>query len=383
MIALDAIGQTREPLLRDLERLVNMDSCSKDKADVDRVGAEVQAILQRIGCSIRVHPSAEYGDSFVASLQGRGRIRILMLAHMDTVHPKGTPARLPYRVEGTNAYGPGTVDMKVGILLGCYTMQLLKERGYDVFGRLSLLVNSDEEVGSPSSRGFIEEQARQHDVVLVLEGPQTRREIVSRRKGTGRFEITAHGKAAHAGVEPELGCNALVELAHQIIAVQTLNTPATGTTVNACMAQSGVAPNAIPAQATVTVDVRVMNAAEASRIEAAIRTQAARTTVPGTHCIVTGGFNRPPMEKTEASAKLIALTQRIAEELGTPLKEITMGGATDGNFTAAIGVPTLDGMGPDGGLSHSEREFLELPSIWERMAILIRVIEQLSAKGLD
>jgi len=383
MIALDAIGQTREPLLRDLERLVNMDSCSKDKADVDRVGAEVRAVLQRIGCTIQVHKSAEYGDSFVASLQGRGRIRILMLAHMDTVHPKGTPARLPYRVEGTNAYGPGTVDMKVGILLGCYTMQLLKERGYDVFGRLSLLVNSDEEVGSPSSRGFIEEQARQHDVVLVLEGPQTRREIVSRRKGTGRFEITAHGKAAHAGVEPELGCNALVELAHQIIAVQTLNTPATGTTVNACMAQSGVAPNAIPAQATVTVDVRVMNAAEASRIEAAIRTQAARTTVPGTHCTVTGGFNRPPMEKTEASAKLIALTQRIAEELGTPLKEIMMGGATDGNFTAAIGVPTLDGMGPDGGLSHSEREFLELPSIWERMAILIRVIEQLSAKGLD
>lgn len=383
MISLDLVDRYRQPLLADLQRLVNMDSCSPDKADVDRVGAEVRKLLEKAGCSFVTNKSADYGDSFVASMSGRGAIKILMLAHMDTVLPKGTAAQHPYTVKGTNAYGPGTVDMKAGVLLGCYTMQLLKDAGYDAFGKLSLLVNSDEEVGSPSSRGFIEEQAKLHDMVIVLEGPQTRREIVSRRKGTGRFEITVHGRGAHAGVEPELGRNALVELAYQIIALQGLNTPDLGTTVNVCTAQAGLAPNAIPAVASMQVDVRAMNVAEAERIESAIRSQVQRTTVPDVRCTISGGFSRPPMEKTEVTGRLVALTQRIASDLGYPLKEISMGGATDGNFTAAIGVPTLDGMGPDGGLSHSEHEFLELPSIWERMQILIRVLEHLSEEGID
>jgi glutamate carboxypeptidase len=383
MTSLPQTDAYKDELLANLERLVNMDSFSRDKADVDRVGAEFRKLFEEFGFSVDVHPSDTYGDSLLASLTGAGSIKILMIGHMDTVHPAGTPLRLPYRREGDIAYGPGTVDMKAGVLMGAYAMHHLKEAGTLPFGKLSLLVNSDEEIGSPSSRAFIEEQAKAHDVVLVLEGPQTRREIVSRRKGSATFKLTVTGRAAHAGVEPELGRNALVELAHQIIALQELNAPEAGTTVNVCMAQAGIAHNAIPGVATASIDVRALNAAEADRIVQAIRDQVATTTVPDTSCELTGGFTRPPMEKTEVSAKLIALTQRFAEELGTPLKEITMGGGTDGNFTAAVGVPTLDGMGPDGGLSHSEREFLEIPSIWERMAILLRVIEHLSTEGLD
>lgn len=383
MSILDRIEQYQAGLLADLERLVNLDSFSTDKADVDRVGAELRQLLTDIGCAIEVSPSPDYGDSFIASLAGSGTIQIMMLGHLDTVHPAGTTERLPYRRDGDIAYGPGTVDMKAADLMGVYTMRLLSEAGVTPFGRLSLLINADEEVGSPSSRAFIEEQAKRHDVVLVLEGPQTRREIVSRRKGSAAFALTVTGQAAHAGVEPELGRNALVELANQIIALQSLNAPAAGTTVNVCQAQAGVAHNVIPPVATATIDVRVMNAAEAGRIETALREQIKRTTVPDVTCTLTGGFTRPPMEKTVASAKLIALTQRFAAELGYPLTEITMGGGTDGNFTAAVGVPTLDGMGPDGGLSHSEREFLELPSIWERMAILLLVIDHLATHGLE
>jgi glutamate carboxypeptidase len=382
MSSLDQIARYRDRLLADLERLVNMDSYSHDKADVDRVGAEFRKLFDEFGFEVIVNPSDTYGDSLMATLNGSGTIKILMVGHMDTVHPKGTTARLPYRVEGDIAYGPGTVDMKAGDLMGIYAMRLLQEAGATGFGKLSIIINSDEEIGSPSSRAFIEEQAKAHDVVLVLEGPQTRREIVSRRKGGATFKLTVHGRAAHAGVEPELGRNALLELAHQIIALQALNDLETGTTVNVCIANAGIAHNAIPGVATASIDVRALNAAEADRIVKAIHDTVAKTTVPDTLCEITGGFLRPPMEKTEISAKLIELTQRFAVELGTPLKEITMGGGTDGNFTAAAGVPTLDGMGPDGGLSHSEREFLELPSIWERMAILIKVIEHLSAKGL-
>lgn len=383
MTTLDRIPTYQDQLLADLECLVNMDSFTRDKADVDRVGAEFRKLLTKIGCSIEISPSDEFGDSFIASLDGTGTTKIMMLGHMDTVHPAGTTQRLPYRRDGDIAYGPGTVDMKAADLMGVYTMRLLREAGETSFGRLSLLINADEEIGSPSSRAFIEAKAKEHDVVLVLEGPQTRREIVSRRKGSATFTLTVNGQAAHAGVEPELGRNALVELAHQIIALQALNAPEVGTTVNVCLAQAGVSHNVIPPVATASIDVRVMNAAEAERIEAAIREQITHTTVPDVTCTLSGKFTRPPMEKSEASAKLITLTQGIAEHLGYPLKEITMGGGTDGNFTAAVGVPTLDGMGPDGGLSHSEREFLELPSIWERMAILLLVIEHLSEHGLD
>ena len=382
MIALETIDRYRTSFLGDLEQIVKMNSFSSDKADVDRVGERIRDLLSEIGCDCRIQPGGEYGDSFACSMTGSGSTKIMLLAHIDTVHPRETAARMGYRIDGNILRGPGTVDMKAGLLVGVYVMRLLREEGYDGFGTITLVVNGDEEVGSPSSRDFIEGMAREHDLVIVLEGARTRREIIGTRKGVGRYEVTVEGRAAHAGVEPEMGRSALHELAYQIIALQALNSPETGTTVNVCMAQSGVATNVIPPAATAVVDVRVLNAAEAERIDAAIRAQMERTTIPEVRCTVTGGFNRPPLEKIPVSAKLLSRTQEIAEHLGYPLTEIVMGGGSDGNFTAALGIPTLDGMGPDGGLSHSENEFLELSSLWERMAILIRVIEELSEKGL-
>ncbi len=377
------IATYQQPLLADLDRVVHLDSFSTDKEDVDRVGAAFIEILETSGATVISYPSETSGDTIVASMTGSGTAKIMMLGHMDTVHKRGATERYPYRIEGNIAYGPGTEDMKAADLMGAYTMRMLRDTGYDAFGTLTLVLNTDEEIGSPSSRTLIEDLARQHDVVLVLEGPQTRREIVSRRKGGAKFLLTVHGQAAHAGVEPELGRNALLELAHQIIGMQALNDPETGTTVNVCVAHGGEVANVIPDKATATIDVRVLNAQEADRIVAAIHQQAATTTVPDVTCTLEGGFLRPPMEKTPVTERLIALAQRFAEECGFTLKEITMGGGTDGNFTAAIGVPTLDGLGPDGGLSHSEREFLEIPSIWERMAVLTLLIKHISEHGLD
>lgn len=379
----NGIAGYRQSLLADLDRVVHLDSFSTDKADVDRVGDAFTQILEASGATVKKHPSAEYGDTLEATMEGSGAAKIMMLGHIDTVHKRGATDRYPYRIEGDIAYGPGTEDMKAADLMGAYTMRMLRDKGYDRFGKLTLVLNTDEEIGSPSSRGVIEELARQHDVVLVLEGPQTRREIVSTRKGGAKFTLTVHGQAAHAGVEPELGRNALLELAHQIIGLQALNDPETGTTVNVCIAQGGEVHNVIPDKASASIDVRVLNASEAARIEAAIRALAEQTTVPDVTCTIEGGFLRPPMEKTPTTEKLIALAQGFAEDCGFTLKEIMMGGGTDGNFTAAIGVPTLDGLGPDGGLSHSEREFLEIPSIWERMAVLTLLIQHISEHGLE
>lgn len=310
----------------------------------------------------------------VARWPGAGQ-PILVLAHYDTVYPRGTLERQPVVVQGDKLYGPGTYDMKGGLLMACVAMQAL--RAVDRLPRrpVWLLCTSDEETGSPTSRPFIEALARNASAVLVLEAAALNGALKTARKGVGNYRMTIHGRAAHAGVAPETGRSALLELAHQIVWLYSLNDPHTGTTVSVGRAEGGTVSNVVPAEATAVIDVRVRSVAEAERIEHALNTRL--PVLEGVSMQVTGGLNRPPMERTPAGMQLFEHARRLAHELGFEVQETSTGGASDGNFTAALGVPTLDGLGPTGGGAHALDEHVDLESFVPRTALLARMLETL------
>ncbi len=266
-----------------------------------------------------------------------------MLGHFDTVWPIGTLARMPVREEKGRLFGPGVFDMKASLVMMNQVLEAFQALGLKMPRPLIVLYTSDEEVGSPGSRPLIEALAGQCEYVLVLEPPLSDGSLKTARKGVGRFTIEIEGKAAHAGVAPESGASAIVELAHQILRIQSLNGVSVGTTVNVGVIQGGTTANVVPARAVAEVDVRVSTQADAATIERELRV--VKPVTPGTRIKVEGHFNRPPMERTAAIASLFARAREIGLELGQDLTEGSTGGGSDGNFTAALGVPTLDGLG--------------------------------------
>ncbi len=302
-------------------------------------------------------------------------VPILVLAHYDTVYPRGTLERQPVERRGDKLFGPGTYDMKGGLLMACAAMQALQALDRMPRRPVWLLCTSDEETGSPTSRPFIEALAAEAGTALVLEAAALNGALKTARKGVGMYHITIEGRAAHAGVAPETGRSALVELAHQTMWLHSLNDPDTGTTVSVGRAEGGTAGNVVPADATAEIDVRVRSVAEAERIEHALKTRL--PVLDGVSLQVTGGVNRPPMERTPAGVQLFEHARRLAHELGFDAQETSTGGASDGNFTAALGVPTLDGLGPTGGGAHALDEHVDLPSFVPRTALLARLLETL------
>lgn len=359
--------------LSDLGSLVNIDSGSHNKAGVDTVGRLARAKFRGIGCEITEFPVDDYGDCFMATLKGSGQARVLLIGHLDTVYPDGTAAQRPLRFEGGRAYGPGVTDMKAGILAGLHAMAALHATGFTDFAELSFFANTDEEVGSPISRDLYRQPALQSDAVLVLEAARANGDIVSARKGGGTYYLTVRGRAAHAGVEPEKGANAILELAHQVVALQALNGLSPGTTVNVGVIQGGTRSNVVPEEATAEIDVRFVTRQAMEELDRAIRGQVAHTTVPGTR-IKLRGNHKGPMERTTAIGLLVELAQQAAHQLGFEIRDTSTGGTSDANFTAALGIPTLDGLGPIGGADHSPGEYLELNSIVPRTALLAKLI---------
>jgi len=359
--------------LADLGMLVNIDCGTQNKAGVDMVGRLVRAKFRGIGCQILEFPVDDYGDCFMASLRGNGQARVLLMGHLDTVYPDGTADARPLRFEAGRAYGPGVNDMKAGVLAGLYAMGALQATGFTDYAEISFFANTDEEMGSPISRDLYREPALRSDVVLVLEAARPNGDIVSARKGGGGYQLRVHGRAAHAGVEPEKGANAILELAHQIIALQALNGLSPGTTVNVGVIQGGTQVNVVPAEAMAQVDVRFVTVEAMEKLDQAIRRQAAQPHVPGTR-ISLSGFHKAPMEKTAAVARLVEMAQQAARELGFEVHDTSTGGTSDANFLAALGVPVLDGLGPIGGDDHSPDEYLEIDSILPRTALLVKLI---------
>ena len=362
-------------IARLLGKFVRAESPSFDKAAVDRFGRIVAAEWRRRGARVTLVRQRERGDHVRAEWNPPGKRakgQILVLGHLDTVYGLGTLAGMPFRASRGRAYGPGAFDMKGGLVIALFAVDALAAAGRLPKKRIVFLWTSDEEIGSGTSRAMIEREARRSDAVLVLEpaaGLDGR--VKTGRKGVGEIEIVATGRAAHAGLNPEDGINAIEEIALQIARVSRWNQPSRGITVNAGLVEGGTRTNVIPEKARVLVDVRAVRAVDMRALERKFR--ALRPILRGAKLQIRGGFNRPPMERKN-SAALYAKARGLAKEMGVTLGEAYVGGGSDGNFTAALGVPTLDGLGAVGEGAHSPEENIVLRALPERAALLASLL---------
>lgn len=377
---LDHLAPRREEFLADLARLVHIDSPTTSKRGVDAVGRVVAELMERAGLAVSVLPVTEYGDCVLGRLAGPGSARIFLIGHLDTVFAEGTAAARPMQIQGDRILGPGTSDMKAGLLAGVYALAALRATAFDGFGELLFFCNSDEEVGSPASFGLYRDLAAGADAALVLESARHDGSIVTARKGGAHYRLTVHGRAAHAGVEPDKGANAIQELARLILDLQALNGFRPAATVNVCTVRGGSRSNVIPDWAEAEVDVRIAAAEDAAALRQAILEALERPGVPGTRSELDGGPGIPPMPRTAATDLLFELARQVASELGIDLRGATTGGISDGNRIASLGTPVLDGLGPVGGLDHSPDEYVELESIVPRTALLAGLIRAIAEK---
>jgi len=299
---------------------------------------------------------------------GGGEPRVLILGHHDTVFPLGTLVRRPFAADGRHATGPGVFDMLGGLVQAVHGLASLDDRS-----GVEILVTSDEEVGSGASRALLEERALACGAVLVAEGAADGGGLKTGRKGCGTFRVSVTGRASHAGLEPAAGINALIEAAHQVLAIAALNRPEVGTTVTPTVASAGSGDNVVPASATIVVDVRVESAAEKERVEAGFAALAPH--LDGAVISVGGGIHRPPMPES-ASTELFAIAQRLLPGI----EGVAVGGGSDGNLTAALGVPTLDGLGAVGGGAHADHEYLEIEAMVERAELIAGLVTEIRAR---
>ena len=360
-------------MLDELADLVRCESPSGDVAALERSAEAVAALGQRLtGCAPEV--IADAGPTHLRWTFGAGPRRVLLVGHHDTVWPLGSLEDHPWSVADGVARGPGCLDMKAGLVQMFHALSVLE----DTDG-VTVLVNGDEEVGSRTSSGLIEEAARQSPAALVLEMAADDGAVKTARKGVCMYEMQVSGRAAHAGLEPERGINASIEAAHLVLDIAELGDPALGTTVTPTLLRSGTAANVVPARATLAVDVRAASVAEQQRVDAALRRLSAG--LPGAAVGADPGPACPPMEPA-ASAGLFATAQRMAGLLGLePLRGVAVGGASDGNRTAGVGTPTLDGLGAVGGGPHADREHVNTALMPERTALLAALVAELLGSG--
>ena len=364
-------------MLAALESLVVHESPSRDKHALDGLAALLARRFETLGLTVDRLTNTSGGDHLRIRMltPAADGPHLLVLAHYDTVWPLGTLEHMPFQISDGCAHGPGVFDMKASLVLAEFALEAIKAKGEQIRRPIVVLLTSDEEIGSPSSRAVIEEQARQSAHVLVLEPPLAGGRLKTSRKGVGRFQLAVTGRAAHAGVEPEKGVSAVLELAHQILSLQSLADPALGTTLNVGLIQGGTTPNVVPAEASAAIDVRVVTLAEAARIEAAFNSF--RPFLPGASLEVTGGFTRPPMERTSQVAALFERVRDVGRNLGLSLDEGSTGGGSDGNFTAALGIPTVDGLGVTGAGAHARTEHIVVDSLPAHAALLAALLLEL------
>jgi glutamate carboxypeptidase len=360
-----------------VEALVALESPSDDKAAVDRCGHELAGRLTALGGHVTRIPGAHRGDHVRADFDGRGP-RVMLLGHFDTVWPIGQLSRMPLREDRGRLYGPGVFDMKAGIAVAMLAMRArsaLSTTSVLPWPPVTMLWTTDEEVGSGTSRMHVEAVARECHAVLVLEPSLPGGAAKTSRKGCGDFELVVHGISAHAGLDPDKGASAIHELAHQIVTLEGWQDRPRGVTVNVGVISGGSRPNVVADLARARIDVRVPTMADAEAIESKLRSLSPRR--PGTRLELTGGVDRPPLERSAGVIRLYEYARDVATELGKDLAEGAAGGGSDGNFTAAIGVPTLDGLGPCGDGAHAAHEHVELADLPWRAAFLVGLLSRL------
>ena len=358
-------------LRRSLDALVRLESPSDDKAAVDRCSDELAGRLASLGASVTQFPQAARGAHVRAEFHGVDATRVLLLGHFDTVWPLGTIATMPLQERDGRLYGPGVFDMKAGIAASMLAVRALAALGRRM-PALVMLWTSDEEVGSATSRTLLEEEARRSDAVLVLEPSLPGGAVKTSRKGVASYTLTVHGVSAHAGLDPGKGASAIHELARHVLALETLQDLPRGVSVNVGTISGGSRPNVVASRASAQVDVRAPTMAEAQRLDRAIR--GLQPVHPLARLEIGGGIERPPLERTEGVVRLYERARQAAARIGRDLEEGPAGGGSDGNFTAALGVPTLDGLGPEGDGAHAAHEHVTIADLSWRAAFIAEVL---------
>jgi glutamate carboxypeptidase len=376
--------ERRDAIISTIRDLVEIESPSDNKVAVDRIAEAIAEKFSRLGGEVRFHRAKDFGSHLQVNFGGKSAKPVLLLGHYDTVYPLGTIATMPCRVEHNKLTGPGVLDMKSGIALMIHALAALQDWHKDwhiespaseLIRPVTVLLVSDEEVGSDSSRAITEALAKRAAAVLVLEPSYGRHGAAkTARKGVGEYVVKITGKASHAGLDFEKGVNAIRELAHQIEKISKFTDLKKGLTVNVGIVGGGSRTNVVPAEATAQVDVRIARLKDAAGIDKKMRSLRPfnrKCTIE-----ITGGINRPPMERTAGIAALYAQAAVIARELGWKLEEAAVGGGSDGNFTAGLGIPTLDGLGGVGDGAHATHEHILISELPRRAALLAGLIER-------
>ncbi|PYV55712.1 MAG: peptidase M20 [Acidobacteria bacterium] len=367
----------QKEIVETIRQLVELESPSDVKQSVDRVGTVLASRFSELGGKIKFHPAEKFGKHLQIDFRPRGnKIKpVLLLGHMDTVYPIGTISKMPCRVSKGRVWGPGVLDMKAGIALALHVIEAMLEWNNGKLTRpVTLLLVSDEEVGSASSRAITEKLAGDAAAVLVLEPAYGLHGAVkTARKGVGEYTLQVTGVAAHSGLDFEKGQNAVIELAHQVLEISKLVDPKSGVTLNVGKISGGTRVNVVPATAKATIDVRVASAKDGTEIDRKLR--ALKPFNPHCSVSISGKMNRPPLERTDAVAGLYLKARDLAQGLGWDLAEAAVGGGSDGNFTASLGIPTLDGLGAVGEGAHAEHESVVISELPRRAALLAGLIQ--------
>ncbi|KAF1006958.1 MAG: Carboxypeptidase G2 [Pseudomonas fluorescens] len=367
--------------LKLLERLVNIDSGSGYEPGLTQVRDIAVDELKQLGFSIELVPDPVANNSHVvATLKGTGKARILLMAHMDTVFKEGSAAERPFHIKDGRAYGPGVMDDKGGIVAGIYALKVLKNQGFKDYGQITFLLDASEETGSATASELIRNTAKGQDVTLNLEPGRPADGLVVWRKGSATAVVDVKGKAAHAGVAPQDGRNAAMEVAHQILQLGKLGDEEKKTTINFTVLKAGDRVNVIPDQATAKADVRAALPEEFDRIEKDLARVSANKLIADTEVTTSLHRGLPPMPQTPESDRLVAIAQGIYGELGRKLTIEGSGGAADASLSAGVGTPTLDGFGIVGGGIHTPEEYAEVESVVPRVYLLSRMIMELSRR---
>ncbi len=366
--------ERQEEMLAVLKQAVELESPSDNKTAVDRLGKYLATEFERLDGKVSFYPQKQYGDHLKAEFPGRsGAKPLLLLGHFDTVWSLGTLAGMPFRVENERIYGPGVLDMKAGIVMMMFALRALRSASRRGHRPVVVLLDTDEEVGSTTGRPVVEATAKECEAVLVLEPAQGMQgHLKTSRKGVGDYTLRVRGQAAHAGVDFQKGHSAIVELSRQVLEVTKFTDLSRGITVNPGVIQGGTRTNVVAAEAWAEVDVRIARAADARELEQKFADL--RPFDPGCSLQVNGGVNRPPMERTEGTVRLFRVAQEQGKKLGLALDESATGGGSDGNFTSALGIPTLDGLGGVGEGAHAAHESILLAELPRRTALLACLI---------
>ena len=361
-----------------IEKLVNIDSGSSNKEGIDKISGLLQKEYEKLGFVVETNYQEVQGNHLVIQHENAKNPTIMSVAHMDTVFAKGTAKERPFTIREGRAYGPGVIDMKASQVVLLYALKSLHKIAPAVLENMLIILTSDEEIGSHTSRALIEEHTVNKKYALIMEPARQDGSLVTARRGAGEFALHVTGKAAHSGIEPQAGSSAIEELAQKIMKLHQLTDHEKGISINVGLIEGGNTVNTIAPSAVAHVDLRISKIEQGEWLENKIREICAVPDVEGTTIELRGGIERPPMVKNERTIELLDVIKSVGKELGIEIKDMATGGGSDASFTSAKGVATIDGLGPIGGNAHTEEEYLEVDSLIERTELLARVIQRLT-----